>query len=149
VNLHGSKGDVVNELVDTTWQYAVIAVRTEPDRERLIIAYPNEKTLRDLIAAPSIEALGYRSREEALANIDRGVLITAASRQKSIAAIADTSITLLKELGAGTRRLVGSVGSLGTQGAIRNLLQNGVAAAVLFLYSRNLLSFTVRAFISF
>ena len=140
----------MNQLVDTSiWQYAVIAVRTEPDRERLVIAYPNEKALRDLIAAPSIVALGYSSREEALANVDRCVPTTAASRQKSNAAIVDKSISLLKEFRAGTRRLVGSLESTGTPSIIRNVLQNGVAAAVLLFYSRKLLSSTVRAFISF
>ena len=140
----------MNKLVDTfIWRYAVIVVRTQPDHEWVVIAYPNEKTLRDLIAAPSIEALGYRSREEALANIGRCMRIYGASRQKSIAAIVDTSITLLKELSAGTRRLIGGLRSAGTPRIIRNLLQNGVAVAVLFFYSRNLLSSTVRAFISF
>jgi len=61
----------VYELVDTsTWQYAVISIRSKPDREELVIAYPDEDTLRDLIAAPSIVALGYTSRADALKNID-------------------------------------------------------------------------------
>jgi len=46
-------------------QYAVIAVRNEPQRKRLFISYPNEKVPRDLIAAPSIVTAGYCSREEA------------------------------------------------------------------------------------
>ena len=62
----------MDELVDTsTWRYAVISVRSEPDRERLVIAYPNEETLRDLIAASSTVALEYTSRADALKNIDR------------------------------------------------------------------------------
>ena len=45
----------MNELVDTsTWRYAVLTVRSEPDRERLVVAYPDEETLRDVIAAPSM-----------------------------------------------------------------------------------------------
>jgi hypothetical protein len=60
---------VVNEVVDSSGvQYAVIAgLRTETGPERLVIAYPNEESLRDLIAAPSIIAVGFPSREEALA----------------------------------------------------------------------------------
>jgi hypothetical protein len=60
---------VVNELVDSSgMQYAVIAgVRTETGPERLVIAYPNEKSLRDLLAAPSILAFGFSSREDAVA----------------------------------------------------------------------------------
>jgi hypothetical protein len=45
----------MGESVDvSTWQYAVIALRTEPRRERLVIAYADEKTLRTLIAAPAL-----------------------------------------------------------------------------------------------
>jgi hypothetical protein len=51
----------------TTEYYAVISVRNSSPRERVIIAYPDEKSLRKLIADPSILALGYRSRAEALA----------------------------------------------------------------------------------
>jgi len=60
----------VNEVVDSSgMQYAVIAgLRTETGPERLVIAYPNEESLRDLIAAPSIIALGFLSREEAAAS---------------------------------------------------------------------------------
>jgi hypothetical protein len=59
----------VNQVVDSSSvQYAVIAgLRTETGPERLVIAYPNEESLRDLIAAPSIVALGFSSREEAVA----------------------------------------------------------------------------------
>ena len=60
---------VVNQVVDSSgMQYAVIAgLRTETGPERLVIAYPNEKTLRDLIAAASILAAGFSSHEEAVA----------------------------------------------------------------------------------
>ena len=59
----------MNVVVDSSgMQYAVIAgLRTETGPERLVIAYPNEKSLRDLIAAPSIIAAGFSSREEAVA----------------------------------------------------------------------------------
>ena len=53
-------------------QYAVIAgLRTEQLRERLVVAYPDEESLRDLIAAPSIIALGFKSREEAVKHAER------------------------------------------------------------------------------
>ena len=59
----------MNELVDYSGlQYAVIAgLRTETGPERLVIAYPNEKSLRDLLAASSILAVGFSSREDAVA----------------------------------------------------------------------------------
>jgi hypothetical protein len=72
----------VDELVDSsTWRYAVICVRSEPDRERSVLAYPDEEILRKLIAAPSIVALGYTSRAHALKNIDRCVTTKASSRR--------------------------------------------------------------------
>lgn len=59
----------MNELVDSSGvQYAVIAgLRTETGPERLVIAYPNEKSLRDFLDASSILAVGFGSREDALA----------------------------------------------------------------------------------
>jgi hypothetical protein len=60
---------VVNQVVNSSGvQYVVIAgLRTETGPERLVIAYLNEESLRDLIAAPSMVALGFSSREEAVA----------------------------------------------------------------------------------
>ena len=136
----------MNDLVDTsTWRYAVISVRSAPARERLVIAYPDEQTLRDLIAAPSVVALGYASRADALRNIDRCVTATASVKRLLKAAVLDTNMTFLTVL----RRLAGGFGLSGTSKIMRNLLHNGLAAALIFLYSRNVLSSTVRAFISF
>jgi len=63
---------VVNKVVDSTGvKYAVIAgLRTETGPERLVIAYPNQESLRDLIAARSIVALGFASRDVATASIE-------------------------------------------------------------------------------
>jgi len=57
----------VNGLVDISrLRYAVIeALRTEADPERLIIAYPTEQALHNVIAARCIIAFGFSSREEA------------------------------------------------------------------------------------
>jgi len=58
----------VKQMVDSSgMKYAVIAgLRTETGPERLVIGYPSEKSLRDLIAAASIIAVGFSSREEAV-----------------------------------------------------------------------------------
>jgi hypothetical protein len=66
----GTEDAVVNELGDSSGvRYAVIAgLRTETGPERLVIAYPTEKSLRDLLAASCILALGFSSREEAIAS---------------------------------------------------------------------------------
>jgi len=132
-------------LVDTaTWQYAVISVRSEPARERLVIAYPDEETLRHLIAAASIVTLGYSSRADALKNIDRCITPTVSLKRLKVAVL-DTNATLWTAV----RRLAGGFGLSATSKVMRNLLHNGLAAALIFFYSRNVLSSTVRAFISF
>ena len=136
----------MDELVYTsTLRYAVISVRSEPDRERLVVAYPDEDTLRDLIAAPSIVALGYTSRAEALKNIDRCVTTKDSLKRLLKTASLHSHMTFLALL----RRLAGGFGLSGTSKVMRNLLHNGLAAALIFFYSRNVLSSTVRAFISF
>jgi len=52
-------------------QYAVIEARRN---ERFVIAYRNERSLREFIAAPCIVASGFASREAALAEM--AVLVT-------------------------------------------------------------------------
>ena len=53
----------------TKLQYAVIQLSSIADPpERLILAYTDERTLRALIAGPSIVGLGFGSREEAVSS---------------------------------------------------------------------------------
>ena len=140
----------MDELVDTSaWRYAVINVRSEPDRERLVIAYPDEETLRDLIAAPSIVALGYTSRADALKNIDRCVTTTSSLKRLLETAVLHRNMTFLTECRVALRRVAGGFRLSGASKVMRNLLHNGLAAALILFYSRNLLSSTVRAFVSF
>lgn len=125
----------MDELVDSsTWRYAVISVRSEPDRERLVIAYPDEETLRDLIAAPSIVALGYTSRADALMNIDRCVTTKASLKRLLKTTSLHPSMTLLTECRAVLRRLAASFGVSGTSPIMRGLLHSGLAAALSFFY---------------
>jgi hypothetical protein len=64
-------GEVMGGLVHcSTVRYAIIhASSKKDDPERLVIAYPDEKCLRDLIATPSIVGFGFTSREEAMAKL--------------------------------------------------------------------------------
>ena len=135
-------------VVSSTWQYAVISVRSEPGGERLVIEYPDEETLRDLIAAPSIVALGYTSRADALKNIDRCVTTTSSLKRLLETAVLHTNMTFLTECRVALRRLAGGFRLSGASKVMRNLLHNGLAAALIFFYSRNVFSSTVRALIS-
>jgi hypothetical protein len=108
----------VNESVDTSaWRYAVISVRSDPARERLVIAYPDEGTLRDLIAAPSIVALGYTSRADALKNMDSCVTTTSSLKRLLKTAVLHLNITLLTEFRVAFRRLAGGFRLSGVSGA--------------------------------
>ena len=140
----------MDELVETsTWRYAVINVRSGPDRERSVIAYPDEGSLRFLIAEPSIVALGYASRADALRNIDRCVTIKASLKPLLKTASCHSIMTFLTECRAALRRFAGGFELSRTSRLMRTLLHNSLAAVLVFFYSRNVLSSTVRAFISF
>ena len=103
----------MDELVDTsTWRYAVISVRFEPGPERLVIAYPDEETLQELIAAPSILALGYTSRADALKDIDRCVT-AAASWKRLLKAVLHTNMTFLSEWSCGIMATLGGLWTFG------------------------------------
>jgi hypothetical protein len=140
----------VSGLVHTsTRQYAVISVRTLPHCERLVIAYPDEKTLRDLLAGPSIVALGYSSREEAERSICRYGATARPLRRRSMTTLVANNTQTPKEFVFCPLPAKNAFGLGKTRSAICRLLQQTVAAAVVVFYSKNLLSAAVRALISF
>ncbi len=102
----------MNELANLSEvQYAVIeGPHTETGHERLVIAYPNEQTLRDLIAAPCIVAFGFSSREEAVAD-SRACLPTAVDYQRMPETIAGTETGTHKR-GLSWAELRGETGSV-------------------------------------
>jgi len=69
---HGwTQVEVMNESLDCLGErYAVIEAGNQDRPERFVLAYYEEKSLRDLIAATSIIAVGFASREQAAANIE-------------------------------------------------------------------------------
>ena len=107
----------MSKLVDSsTWQY-----------ERLVIAYPDEKTLRTGHCIPMNVALPQRSE----------------------VASVDTNRKSLKESRAPKQQSASRCGLAWTPNFIRNVLQYSVASAIIFFYSRNILSAIFRAFVSF
>jgi len=140
----------MSESVDgSTLHYAVIAIRSEPRRERLVIAYPDEKTLRTAIAGPSIIALGYGSCDQAVAEIDCCRQINGALQKGPEAAIVRRNEQSKAETHPAKPRSTGSSGLAWTRSAIHHVLQHSLAAGIVLFYSKNILSATVRAFISF
>ena len=147
---HGwTRGEVMTGVVDSLIaQYAVIEVgRTEGPSECIVIAYPDEDSLRDLIAGPSIIACRFASREEAQGTIDANFWKAAVWKQTSRGLTVDGAekypggaLTAKRCLGAGfdLRQTVGIV---------HGFLQAAVATAILIFYSRNAVSTVIRSFV--
>ena len=131
-----------------TQQYAVISVRGEPRPERLVIAYSDEQTLRDLMAEPSIVSFGYHSREEAIASLD-----DCAPTDHGLPANLATASVDMADPSLGQSRMTHPQFRCGFDLAKRRefvcgLLKNSLATAVGFFYSTNLLCMAIRAVIS-
>ncbi len=140
----------MGELVDApTRQYAVIPTRSQPRPEPIVLTYSDEKTLRAVIAATSIIALGYVSRDQAVPDIDCWVPMCVASQRRSTTESVSTNRKFLKKAHGAKRRPADRYCLAWTQSFLGHVLHHSVAAAIVFFYSKNILSATVRAFISF
>jgi hypothetical protein len=130
-------------MVDSSGvHYAVIAgLRTETGPERLVIAYPNEKSLRDLIAPRSIIAVGFSSREEAAAGRNFSVRPTAASYEQLLETLwSEGCLRVFKwadrraEIGSALRRaaefFVSSYNDLATTALVIFSSANAVSAVI-------------------
>jgi hypothetical protein len=127
-------------------QFAVISVHSEPCCERLVLAYRDEKNLRDCLADASILALGYRSREEALAHMDRSVVAAPALAKNERAGVRNRLAQFFNG------RQLASAGSFHLQrsgSTIVRLLQHGLVFAIALIYSKNMFSAMFRALVSF
>lgn len=118
-------------------RYAVIeALHTETGPERFVIAYADEQSLRDVIAAPSIVAFGYSSREEAMAG-NRACVPTATICQRTPETMASGK-TERYEQGLSWAELRGETGS-----ALRRLARflvtccSDVVTSVIVIFSSN------------
>jgi len=133
-------------LVDSpNAQYAVIEARlTEGPSERFVIAYPDEESLRELIAGPSIIACGFASRDEAQTNIDADFWTAAAWKQSS----RDGAEKYQRGVLSAKRRLGAGFNLTQTGRIVRGFLQATVAAAILIFYSRNAVSTVIRSFVA-
>jgi hypothetical protein len=133
----------MTELVDSSIaQYAVIeARRTQGPSERFVIAYPDEESLRELIAGPSIIACGFASRAEAQTNIDADLCTGAVWEETP----RDRAEKYQRGVLSAKRRLGAGFNLTQTGRIIRSLLQAAVAAAILILYSRNAVSTVIRS----
>jgi hypothetical protein len=125
-------------------QYAVIeARRTEGPSERFVIAYPDEESLRELIASPSIIACGFASREEAQTNIDTDLCTAATWKETPI----DRAEKYRRGALSAKRRLEAGFNLKQTGRIVRGFLHAAVAGVILIFYSRNAVSAVIRSFV--
>ena len=145
-----ARGEVMSVVVDSqTQQFAVISVRREPCRERLVLAYGDEKGLRECLAEASIVGLGYRSREEALRNIDNSVTSARASVQNQRAGLGNRIAQLLRISGKRQLPSLGRFNLLKNRRMVVQVLQHGFVFAIVLVYSKNAFSGILRALVSF
>jgi hypothetical protein len=125
-----------------TVHHAIIQASSRKDHpEILVIGYPNENCLRDLIAAPSIVGLGFRSREEAMAKLVDGVPAPRALKEKR------RPISMSYK----AQQDIAASGS-GFHKKHRNtchILQCALASITVFFYSNNLFSLMLRLALGF
>lgn len=136
----------MNEFSDfSSVQYAVIkGPHTETGNERIVIAYPDEESLRDLIAAPSILAVGFSTREEAISGTRSWVPKAVAYRQMPEAMSGEETEKHQRRLSRAERR--GETGS-----ALRRLgrflvgcFSDVVTSATVVFSSRDFVSAAIR-----
>ena len=141
-----ASGDIMNQWVDSSsLQYAVIeALRTGGRPESVVIAYRDEESLRDLIAAPSIVAVGFSSRQQAAASTEVYGSAAVTSKRSLRAGVVDAAGKCERRSQSAERRFEDWFG-LGQTGEIgRRILRDVVAAAIRIFNSRNDISAAIR-----
>jgi hypothetical protein len=127
----------------STVQYAIIQASSKKDHpESLVIAYPGENCLRDLIAESSIVGLGFRSREEAMAKLLGSMPDSKACKRKHRPIPMSYKSQEDRDAASGC----------GFDNNHRNgfhILQWALATVTVLFYSRNLFSIFLRAALGF
>ena len=127
----------------STVRYAIIQASSKKDHpERLVIAYPDESCLRDLIAAPSIVGLGFGSREEAMAKLIGSMPDPRALEQKRLPIPSSYKAQQDGDAASGCASVKNHRNTF-------HILQWAVATITILLYSKNLISVMLRAALGF
>ena len=132
-------GDIMEALVScSSVCYAVIEASTKIDgSKRMVIAYQDENCLRDLIAASSIDGLGFASRQEAMANTEHHMPDTASSKQK-------LRITATFDVAHKNSDLLGGLGIVAQRRKAHAILHTALATIATFFYSKSVVSVMIR-----
>jgi hypothetical protein len=130
-------------------RYAVIeGFRAEGGSEPFVLAYRNEQSLRDLIAAPCIAAFGFSSREEAAARTNPRISMLTIQKQAPRPMV----VKRTEERQHGAHRGERGSETCSALPTIRRLLaalySDAVAAGILIFFSRNIFSTAIRTFLA-
>ena len=137
-------GEVMEALVGcSTVQYAIIQASSKENHpEKVVIAYPDENCLRDLMAEPSIVGLGFTSREEAMAKLVGRMPDSKASKRKH-------HPILMSHKAQQGRDAASGFGFVNNHRNAFHILQWAFATVTVLFYSRNLFSAVLRAALGF
>ena len=142
----------MNELINSSSvHYAVIKGGcSQSAPEPLVIAYPNEKSLRELIAAPSIQGLRFESRAAAVkSSRNDSPAIALSNQMRERAGIADKVQKCELEVHSGRRGLGGRFCFWRNHRMIHHVLEQAVVMTALIFYSRSLASAVIRTILGF
>lgn len=145
------QGEVMSRLIDSSGvHYAVIkGCCSQSSPEPLVIAYANERSLRQLIAAPSILGLSFDSRAEAVKSARNDSPAIALSNQmRDSAGMADRVQECEREAHSAGRGLAGCC-SWKNRRIIHHVLEQAAVMIALIFYSRNVVSGVIRTILGF
>jgi hypothetical protein len=139
----------VDALAVADVRYAVIeAIRAEGGSERFVLAYRNEQSLRDLIAAPCIAAFGFSSREDATARTKPSVSMGTIQQQSRRTTLVDRTEERQHERHRGEQRSETCSASWRICRFLTAFYCDAVAAGILIFFSRNIFSTAIRTFLA-
>jgi hypothetical protein len=139
----------VNDFVDSsTEQFAVIESRWTGCRpDRFVLAYHDEESLREPIATPSIIAVGFTPREDAIKRIEACLSAATPWHPVQKAIPVDGAWRNQHASHSADHRLAIRLSFARTRVTVRRVLQNAVTASILVFYSRNTVGALIRAFV--
>jgi hypothetical protein len=146
------QGEIMSKLIDSSGvHYAVIkGCCSQGSPEPLVIAYADERSLRELIAAPSILGLRFDSRTEAVKSVRNDSPAIALSNQmRERAGMADRVQKCELEAPSAGRGLADGCCSWKNRRMIHRVLEQAAVMIALIFYSRNLVSAVIRTILGF
>ena len=146
------QGAIMSRLIDSSGvHYAVIkGCCSQGSPEPLVIAYADERSLRELIAAPSILGLRFESRAEAVKSARNDSPAIARSNQmRETAAMTDRVQKCELEVHSARRGLAGRFCFWRNRRMIHRGLEQAAVMIALIFYSRGLVSAVIRTILGF